>query len=288
MKKILLIFAAFIAANSIFAQNFTSGGINYSVTSATAPFTVMVTTHSSFTGAANIPSTVTNAGTTYSVTSIGIQAFYGKTGLTSVSIPASVTSIDSQAFFQCTGLTSLIIPTQLTSIGYATFFACIGLTSVSIPSSITSIGDSAFSYCTGLTSVTVNWATPLIINANVFTGVTLANVALNVPAGTVTAYDTVADNVWTNFNPISATLSNSAFNATAAINLYPNPSTGVFHFKLDNDLQIEVYNNLGQLLLSEKMISGTNTINIEDQAAGIYFLKANEGSNTSTYKIIKN
>ena len=43
--------------------------------------------YSNLNGALNIPETVTYNGTTYSVTSIGKFAFYGCTGLTSVTIP---------------------------------------------------------------------------------------------------------------------------------------------------------------------------------------------------------
>ncbi len=125
-----------------------------------------------------IPSSVTNNGTTYSVTSIGASAFQSCSGLTSVTIPNSITSIGDSAFADCSGLTSVTIGNSVTSIGNYAFYECSGLTSstignsvtsigglafyncssltsITIPNSVTSIGDSAFADCSGLTSITI-------------------------------------------------------------------------------------------------------------------------------------
>ena len=128
-----------------------------------------------------------------SVTSIGNQAFYACSGLTSVTIPNSVTSIGDGAFYGCSGLTSVTIGNGVTTIGVGAFSGCNSLNKVLvtdisawckikfnnsdsnpiqfakhlysdenseikdlvIPNSVTSIGDFAFWQCEGLTSVTI-------------------------------------------------------------------------------------------------------------------------------------
>ena len=78
----------------------------------------------------------------------------GKTG--EYNIPNSVTEIDGFAFYGCTGLTSVTMPNGVTGIGYSAFGGCTGLTSVTIPDSVTVIDSITFEGCTGLTSVTIS------------------------------------------------------------------------------------------------------------------------------------
>ncbi|MBR5036404.1 MAG: leucine-rich repeat domain-containing protein [Prevotella sp.] len=74
-------------------------------------------------------------------------------GCQTSTIPNSVTSIGLYAFSGCTGLTSITIPNSVTAIGQYAFSYSTGLTSISIPNSVTNIGEEAFSYCSGLTDV---------------------------------------------------------------------------------------------------------------------------------------
>ena len=102
-----------------------------------------------------ISSAISSNGVTYNVTSIGEDAFFNCTSLTSVTIPNSVTSIGRGAFYECEKLTSVTIPNSVTSIGEYAFSNCKGLISLTIPNSVTSIENSAFRFCSSLTSVTI-------------------------------------------------------------------------------------------------------------------------------------
>ena len=107
-----------------------------------------------YTGNVTIPPTVTYSGITYSVTSIGKNAFDNCTGVTKVTIPNSVTSIGNYAFAGCNSLTSVNVPNSVTTIGEYAFGGC-NFSSITIPNSVTSIGIGAFSDCTGLTNLTI-------------------------------------------------------------------------------------------------------------------------------------
>ena len=172
------------------------------------------------------------------VTTIGSNAFYRCSGLTSVTIPNSVTTIGSSAFYGCSGLTSINIPNSVTNIGNSAFNGCSGLTSINIPNSVTNIGNSAFNGCLGLTSITIgnsvtsigeyafsscnldyiymSGTNPPAINSNSFYNIN--NSAVIVPDAALNNYRTA--DVWSDF--ASRITSNSKYNvvvnATAEYN----------------------------------------------------------------------
>ena len=110
---------------------------------------------SEYCGSVVIPEFVTYNGKTYSVTSIGNNAFNWCSLMTSVTIPNSVTSIGESAFSDCEDLSSVMIPNSVTNIGDAAFYGCTHLTSIIIPNSVTNIGRSTFRSCYRLTSITI-------------------------------------------------------------------------------------------------------------------------------------
>lgn len=147
-------------------------------------------------GSLVIDSTVTWGDTTYTVVAIGECAFYGCSGITSVSIPGTVSAIDGYAFYDCSSLASVSIPASVTDFGHyvfsgtalpepfykdsvfvympvaatgvytipdqityicgGAFYRCASLTHVVIPNSVTEIGPGAFLDCDGLTQPLYN------------------------------------------------------------------------------------------------------------------------------------
>ena len=152
MKRLLLLICILLCANVLMAQTFMLGDLLYEITNYNkvkvkdcVPIATLII----------IPTTVSNSGTTYTVTSIGDEAFRDCSSLTSIDISSSVTSIGDRAFMNCSSLTSVTIPNSVTSIGESAFSWCSSLTSVTIGNSVTSIGESAFYNCSSLTSVTI-------------------------------------------------------------------------------------------------------------------------------------
>lgn len=98
----------------------TNGYYTYEVSDGKAEITDV---DASISGDITVPSSFDG----YPVTSIGDDAFYNCTSLSSITIPDSVTSIGDEVFYNCTSLTSITIPGSVTSIGYKAFYDCTSL-----------------------------------------------------------------------------------------------------------------------------------------------------------------
>ena len=180
-----------LVAVGLSAYDFKVDGLCYNITNDTlTPYNVEVTyesenvrngmvAYSNLPSSVIIPKSVIYNENSYNVTSIGGGAFYGCTGLTSVTIPNSVTSIRDLAFYCCTGLTSITIGNSVTYIEYGAFLdtpwykkQSEGVvyinnvlytykgempenTSIAVREGTISVSPYAFSGRTGLTSITI-------------------------------------------------------------------------------------------------------------------------------------
>ncbi len=162
MKRLKFLFAMLLLCATVAAHDFEVDGIYYRI-KRTMNKTVEVTYKGisygeysdEYVGDLIIPESVKNNGITYSVTSIGDDAFYYCASLTSIEMPSSIKSIGRSAFSGCSGLTSIEIPNSVTYIGSSAFSGCSGLTSIEIPNCIEKIEDYTFYGCTDLNCITI-------------------------------------------------------------------------------------------------------------------------------------
>ncbi|MDR2824001.1 MAG: leucine-rich repeat protein, partial [Prevotellaceae bacterium] len=195
LNSILTIFFCLTIVIGTSAQNFSAQNngktIYYRITSANAPHTVAVTYNGASAEATNeyngnieIPESVTNSGTTYSVTSIDSVAFLGCTGLTAVTIPAPIKAIYGSAFKGCTSLVTVNFnATNCEYMGFTTsavFSGATAFTTLNIGINVRRIPNNAFRGCAMLNLPTFPNAVEIIGRA-AFYGCSAMSGMLNLP-----------------------------------------------------------------------------------------------------------
>jgi len=164
MKKLYFLFIACCLTVDAWAYDFEVDGVYYDVLTTgempTAAVTVKNDEANSYTGVVTIPSTVSNNGIVYGVTTIGSYAFALSNGLTAVSLPASIVVIEPWAFVSCWSLSALELPNSVDSIGDGALYGCQALTTLSIPAGVKKLGNYVFLGCTGLTDFVVAASNP--------------------------------------------------------------------------------------------------------------------------------
>ncbi|MBP5371405.1 MAG: leucine-rich repeat domain-containing protein [Bacteroidales bacterium] len=194
-----------------------------------------------------IPSTVTTIGNTFTITSIGSDAFTDCDKLTSISLPSTITRIEEDGFE-----------------------GCIGLTSITIPSSVDFIGAEAFSGCTSLTKITCYAVLPPQLEGDVFENF---NAYLYVPCEGVESYDLHAS--WGNFKYIKCIDAESVVLTSDAVSVEAGNNEATFSMPLNSGAKsytLTISNN-GEVFCTLNFNENGQLANIDFSTTKSYELK---------------
>lgn len=156
MKKLFLSLIVLCSATSTWAQ-FYHDDLFYMITSHVEPYTVEAVRQQTYyeLKTVNIPDTVTHAGITYNVTSVGNECFSECHELSSVTLGNNIKIIKNEAFYNCHSLSSIILGDNVETIEDAAFYMCGELRSIKLGNNVKSIGSGTFAGCRSLSSINI-------------------------------------------------------------------------------------------------------------------------------------
>lgn len=175
-SQFLVAVAMFVAGmwQPVFA--FTYNGLNYSVVKGNTVKVASQGNSASLSGKIEIPSTVTNNGSSY-----------------------SVTEIEGNAFIECKNITEIVVPETVTTIGGGSFAYCSSLKTLDLGSGVATIGADLYTGLSALqTVISRNTTPPSIQNW----GEVKTDATLYVPQSAIDAYKKAS--IWSYFSKIEA------------------------------------------------------------------------------------
>jgi len=206
-------------------------------------------------------------GTSASLTGQGAISYSWSngSGFSAVLVNPSTTTTFSivGTFGTCTNSamhTLSVSPNPTLSIISSNTLLCIGLTTT-----LNAVGAQTYSWSTGGTGLTAT------ISPTVSTTYTLTGSINGICTQTVTFTQIVDPCIGFAEHP----------GALSEIKIYPNPNNGMFTLfvsKLTDNSSVEIYNNLGQVLVGEKLKDVSTEMNLKNLPGGVYFIKLKENN----------
>ncbi|CAD0003792.1 LamG-like jellyroll fold domain-containing protein [Flavobacterium chungangense] len=126
---------------------------------------------------------------------------------------------------------------------------------------------------------------------------TLSDSSGNGNNGTLIGFDLSADSsnwiggsiIQTGNTCTTLAVGNHDLDFSSSLKVYPNPSSSAFFIDSDSNGTIVIFDLLGKTIKTQKIISGTNSLDLANVPNGTYLLKVtNEKNQSETVKLIKN
>jgi hypothetical protein len=210
-------------------------------------------------------------GSSYTITPTGAASYTFSSGSAIVTPTANTTyTIVAENSVGCLGTdVCTIVVNSLPTVTAASNFTLICVGEIA---TLTAGGASTYVWNTGATTATTATTptTTTIYNVNG----TDVNGCVNTANVTVNVNDCVG----------IQQLSSAKLN----VSVYPNPTTGLVTLDLNAATKITITNALGQVILTETVLAGKQTIDLKNQNNGLYFMNLNQDGKQQTIKVIKN
>lgn len=213
------------------------------------------------------------AGQSLSLTANGATTYNWNTGATTASITptptANTTYSVSGLSGACTGTAMITVTVNALPSVSATSSSSAICTGNSVV--LTGAGASSYTWNTGAQTVSIS-VSPSVTTQYTVTGKSVAGC-------TNTASLTQVVNPCTGIEALSA--------RPDVINVYPNPSNGEFTLELYETAQVLVLDVLGKTISMQLLDGGKHSIDLKDQAAGLYLLKVSINGKEQHVRLIK-
>jgi hypothetical protein len=254
-----------------------SANANYTVTGTNTLTTCSSTAISSVT-VNTLPTVVVNSGTTcagnsFTITPSGASTYTYSSG-SAIVTPTTNTSysVTGTSVQGCVSSNTAVSTVTVSALPSVTAVSSASLICAGQSASLTASGANTYSWNTSAT------ATVIAISPTVTTSYTVSGTALNGCKNN--AIVTQAVSACTGIEVIKGV-------EAVVINVYPNPSTGLFTIDLQNESTIIVVDVLGKIVYQEELKEGKQTINLSHLNNGLYFLKARNNAQFNTVRLIK-
>lgn len=214
------------------------------------------------------------SGQSFTITPSGASTYTYSGGSAVVSPTATgsytVTGTDSQGCVSIAGAVSTVTVNALPTVSATTNMSliCTGNSAT-----LTASGASTYSWNSGATGTTI------VVSPTVTTSYTVST-----SANGCTGYAVVTQSV-------SSCTSLNSISLAENVNIYPNPTNGRLNIEIGVNavnVKIQVVNSLGEVLMEDASVLRSNSYNLNQYPAGLYFVKILESDRVSKIeKVIK-